>query len=217
MTAPSAVDVACFTELLFAENAYVVAADNLCWIIDPSFPPSVDQIAEHIQQRNLRPVALVLTHGHADHIAGVDDVLQRWPDLPLHIATADRPMLSDPRANLSLLGGFPVAVTRSVQPIPLEPPGPIALGSTSWNILDTAGHSPGGRSLYCKSAGVCIVGDALFAESIGRTDFPGSHHETLIRNIRQHLFSLPDDTRVFSGHGPPTTIGHEKRSNPFLT
>ena len=81
---------------------------------------------------------------------------------------------------------------------------------------DTSGHAPGSRSLYCSQAGIVIVGDALFYRSIGRTDFHHASHAGLIRNIRQNLLSLPDETKVYSGHGPVTTIGAERRSNPFL-
>jgi glyoxylase-like metal-dependent hydrolase (beta-lactamase superfamily II) len=90
------------------------------------------------------------------------------------------------------------------------------LDGTTWQVLDVSGHSPDARALYCPTAAMVIVGDALFAGSIGRTDFHHSNHDQLIRNIREKLFVLPDETKVYSGHGPVTTIGHERRYNPFL-
>ena len=84
-------------------------------------------------------------------------------------------------------------------------------------MLDTSGHTPGGVSYYCPQENVVLTGDALFAESIGRTDMPGGRPGRLLRNICQHLLSLPEETQVLSGHGPASTIGHEKRHNPFLT
>ncbi len=211
------VHIAAFVEPNFGENAYVVDTGErgTCWVIDPGLPPSVQQISVHISRRRLKPEAIVLTHAHADHIAGVPEVLGEFPTLPVFISKAERRLLSDPNANLSMLGGLPIGCDPP-DVRDLEPPGPIKLGETSWDVADVSGHSPGGRSIYCREAGAVIVGDALFEGSIGRTDFPGSHHERLIRNIRMNLFSLPDDTVVYSGHGPATTIGHEKRTNPYL-
>ncbi|MCK6456563.1 MAG: MBL fold metallo-hydrolase [Phycisphaerae bacterium] len=213
----SAIHIECFTEPVFGENAYVVdvGARGPCWVVDPGLPPSAAQIIEHIDRRGLSPAAIVLTHAHADHIAGVDEVLARWPDLPAYVSDGERAMLGDPARNLSMLGGMAVRCSpKEVRA--LEPPGPVQLGDTSWTILDVAGHSPAGRALYCREAGVAIVGDALFEGSIGRTDFPGSNHDRFLRNIREHLLSLPDETIVYSGHGPATTIGRERRFNPFL-
>jgi len=211
------VQISQFVEPSFGENAYVVdtGLGGRCWIIDPGLPPSASQIVDHIRQRRLTPDAIVLTHGHADHIAGVPEVLTTFPTLPTYISEPDRIMLTNPQANLSSLGGFPIRCNPT-DIRGLEPPGPITLGETTWDIADVSGHSPGGRSLYCAAANAVIVGDALFEGSIGRTDFPGSHHDRLIRNIRQNLFTLPDDTVVYSGHGPATTIGREKQFNPWL-
>jgi hydroxyacylglutathione hydrolase len=214
----SVVHVETFFEPTFGENAYVVdtGEGGACWIIDPGLPPSAQQIGAHISRRRLRPDAIVLTHAHADHIAGVPEVLGEFPELPVFVARDERRLLGDPKANLSALGGI-VFGCNPPDLRDLEPPGPMRLGDTVWDVADVSGHSPGGRSLYCAAAGVVIVGDALFEGSIGRTDFPGSHHDRLIRNIRTNLFSLPDETVVYSGHGPPTTIGREKQFNPFLS
>lgn len=211
------VRVTSVVEPMFAENAYLIwqTEGGACWIFDPGLPPSAERLLRLVDERRLRPSALILTHGHLDHIAGVPDVLRAHPGLPVHIADVERIMLSDPDENLS--GGYGVPITIDVPAtIDLPPGGVIELEGVRWQILDTAGHSPGGRTLYCAGAGLALVGDALFAGSIGRTDFHHSDHDQLIRNIREKLLTLPGETRVYSGHGPATTIDVERRTNPFV-
>jgi glyoxylase-like metal-dependent hydrolase (beta-lactamase superfamily II) len=160
-------------------------------------------------------VAVILTHGHADHIAGLPEVLSALPEIPVRIAEEARAALSDPGENLSSDLGTPFR-TPAPKTVDLPAGGQLTLDGLTWYVLDTSGHAPGSRSLYCPAAGMVIVGDALFHGSIGRTDFHHSDHAALIRNIRERLFSLPDETKVFSGHGPVTTIGRERRYNPFV-
>jgi glyoxylase-like metal-dependent hydrolase (beta-lactamase superfamily II) len=124
-------------------------------------------------------------------------------------------MLSDAAFNLSAPFGLPI-----VAPPPdelIEPGEVIEIGPSRWEVLDTSGHTPGGVSFYCAAAGVVIVGDALFAGSIGRCDIPGASEQRLLRNIREKLLSLPEATRVLPGHREETTIGREKRTNPYLS
>jgi glyoxylase-like metal-dependent hydrolase (beta-lactamase superfamily II) len=169
---------------------------------------------ERAKSLGLSPKAIVLTHAHLDHIAGVAEVLSAFPATPVLIHEAEKDWLGDPEINMSALIGLPITA-----------PGPTAtlkhgqdlvLEGTTWHILHTPGHSPGGITLYHAPSKTALVGDALFAGSIGRTDFPGSSFEQLDGSIREHLYSLPEDTKVFPGHGPATTIGREKRSNPFV-
>ncbi|MFQ5412810.1 MAG: MBL fold metallo-hydrolase, partial [Phycisphaerae bacterium] len=172
-------------------------------------------ILEHIRNHDLRPDALILTHGHLDHIAGVPIILGAFESLPVHMAEAASVALTDPSENLSADQGLPVAVGE-IPTIDLAPESRLMLDVTEWHILDTSGHAPGSRSLYCEAAAVVIVGDALFQGSIGNTAFHHSDARLLIQNIRTQLLTLPEETQVYSGHGPTTTIGEEKRSNPFL-
>ncbi len=213
----SGLQIRCFVEPMFGENAYVVlaggGADRVCWVVDPSF--EVDALLAFVRDERARVDAIILTHGHGDHIAGVDAVRAAHPAARLRIAREDQPMLTDAARNLSAPFGISLVVNTPADG-DLAPRETVRLGEFDFEVLDTSGHSPGGRSLYCRRAGVVLTGDALFAGSIGRTDFPGSEHHRLLRNIREHLLTLPDETIVYSGHGEPTTIGNERKSNPFL-
>ncbi len=206
-----------FVEAMFGENCFVVSVRDggPCWIVDPSFPPQPEEALAYVGSRKLTPDAVVLTHGHADHIAGVEHILHAWPNAPIWIGREDDCMLTDPNANLSAPFGVRLVVPKSADAY-LEPGQSLELDGTQWQVLDTAGHSPGGRSLYCAEAGVVIVGDALFDGSIGRVDFPGSDSQQLLDNIRKHLYTLPDETVVYTGHGPTTAVGREKQFNPFV-
>lgn len=209
-------EVDCVTLGPFETNCYLVSipgdSTRSCWIVDASFDP--DELIELVHAKGLRPAALVLTHAHVDHIAGVGEVRAAFPGLPILIHEAEREWLSDPVLNLSAMMAMDVTA-----------PGPdrlltdgdrLELAGTTWDVLHTPGHSPGGITLHHAPSATALVGDTLFNASIGRFDFPGSDEETLVRSIKDRLYALPDQTRVFPGHGPPTTIGREKRSNPFV-
>ena len=205
------------TDPLFMENGYVlyVRDGGDCWMIDPGLPPHGERMSAFANDHRLTLAAILLTHAHGDHIAGVDEVRSTLGPAPLYLARPEWPFLSDPARNLS--AQFDLSLTVSTDNLhDLSPGSELSLEGTAWAVLDTSGHSPGGRSLYCASAGLVIVGDALFAGSIGRTDLPHSDGRRLLANIRDHLLTLPGPTRVLSGHGPDTTIARERRTNPFL-
>jgi hydroxyacylglutathione hydrolase len=216
----SVLTIETFIDPTFGENAYVLSGQKesgvVGWVVDPGFPPQVDQLLEYVRASGIRIEKIVLTHGHADHIAGLDHVRAVWPGAEVLLAVEDQPMLSDPQLNLSAPFGFHLAL-RTEADGGLAPGTELSLGDLKFLVLDTSGHSPGGRSLYCAQAGVVLAGDALFAGSIGRTDLPGADHHQLIRNIRENLLILPETTLVYSGHGPATTIGIERKSNPFVS
>jgi glyoxylase-like metal-dependent hydrolase (beta-lactamase superfamily II) len=201
----------------FETNCYVVRPEpsqpgDPCWIVDAGFDPA--GLIALVRDRGLRPELLILTHGHGDHIAGVREVRGTWPSIPLLIHEAERDWPGDPDLNLSAAIGIPVAA-----PAPdrlLRDGDELQLAGSHWRVLHTPGHSPGGITLYSEADGVALVGDALFAGSVGRTDFPGSDPRTLARSIREKLYTLPDETIAYPGHGPETTIGHEKSTNPFV-
>jgi len=161
------------------------------------------------------PKRIIVTHGHADHIAGVGRVKKAYPDARVCCPAGDAEMLTSPEKNLSAIMLFGIHSPAAEELI--EPGQVLSCGESRWEVLDTSGHTPGGVSLYCRAEGVVITGDALFAGGIGRTDIPGASESLLLKNIRENLMSLPDETVVLPGHGPKTTIAAERRQNPFLT
>jgi glyoxylase-like metal-dependent hydrolase (beta-lactamase superfamily II) len=156
----------------------------------------------------------VLTHGHGDHIGGVAQLKSLFGEARLCCPLADAEMLGDAALNLSAGFGIHVVAPRPDELV--EPGRELSCGDSAWRVLDTSGHTPGGVSYYCAEAAAVLTGDALFAGGIGRTDIPYASETRLLANIRSNLLTLPDETRVLPGHGPPSTIGAERRGNPFL-
>jgi glyoxylase-like metal-dependent hydrolase (beta-lactamase superfamily II) len=205
-----------FTLGPFETNCYLVydtrGPQSPCWVVDASFEPA--QMVRKVQDLQLRPEALILTHAHVDHIAGVNEVLAAFPGTPVWIHQAEADWLQDPMKNLSSMMGQPITAQPASRTIGAGDL--LKLQSSEWTVLHTPGHSPGGITLHCAGAGVALVGDSLFAGSIGRTDFPGSSFPVLERSIREQLYRLPGETRVLPGHGPETTVQRERLSNPFV-
>lgn len=197
-------------------SAYVVTDDGETMIVDA--PEGSEAIIEFCKGRDLSPQLLVNTHGHVDHIQGNELLKETWPEMALAIGKADGPMLRSPTRNMSILLG---AWLKSPEADLLLVGGDrLSVGSAAFEVLATPGHSPGGISLYSSEGPdgrpVAFTGDALFAGGIGRTDFPGANHKTLIESIKTRLLTLPPETAVYPGHGPATTVAEEAATNPWL-
>jgi len=196
----------------FMVNTVVVADAGPCWIVDPG--EGCTDVLDHVRAAQREPKAILLTHGHADHIAGAGEVRAAFEGIELICSADDAAMLDDPALNLSALLGESIRLGPPDRTV--VPGDELTLGRSTWTVLDTGGHGPGGVSYYCAEAGVALVGDSVFASSIGRTDWPGSDERRLLRNIRENILSLPGPTRLLTGHGPETTVAVEKATNPFL-
>ncbi|MFM7196234.1 MAG: MBL fold metallo-hydrolase [Bacteroidota bacterium] len=203
-----------FTFNPFQENTYVLSNGQEAIIIDPGCYEDHEQqeLDDYIAAEHLKPVLLINTHGHIDHVLGNDHVKTRY-QIPLAIHAADVPVLKAVKAYASNYG-FPAYAEAEPDRILTEGE-TIRLGDTSCSVMFLPGHAPGHIGLYFKAEGKLISGDVLFRESIGRTDLPGGDHGTLIQSITQQVFRLPDEVEVFPGHGPTTTVGHEKIHNPW--
>jgi hydroxyacylglutathione hydrolase len=203
---------------LIQTNCYVIAEESTREgaIVDPG--GDADQILGAVDRLQLQVKYVANTHAHFDHtlangqvMRGLDERQKTPPSLVTHPAAA--PLLTQ--------GGgarwFGIPSMPSPEPDLLVNDGDVLpLGHLSFQVLHTPGHSPGSISLYCAAEKVLFDGDVLFRQGVGRTDLPGGHWNTLLHSIQNRLFVLPDDTVVYSGHGPSTTIGWEKRANPFL-
>ena len=201
---------------MFMENAYLAHLEGRaeCVVFDPGF--DADLIIDRIQQRQLTLVAILNTHGHADHIAGNAALKKRYPDCPLVIGGREASKLTDPMGNLS--GAYGIALTSPAADRQVQHGDTFEAGGMTFEVLETPGHSSGHVVYLWKgdSPWLLFGGDMLFQGSVGRADFPDSDPQQLAQSIRQQLYSLPDDTVVLPGHGDATTIGEERRYNPFV-
>ncbi len=196
----------------FAENCYLVIdeATNACAIVDPGEEGGL--IAHKVAAAGVTPVAIWLTHAHVDHVLGIPR-LKDETGAPVYLHPADR-ILYDHVAEQAAAFGMEAA--RLPPPDRELAPGDcLRVGGLEFLVRHAPGHSPG--SVVFEGHGVAFTGDVLFQGSIGRTDLPGGDFDTLRQSIERELLTLPDSTIVYSGHGPETTIGHERRTNPFLT
>lgn len=200
----------------FAENSYVLWRPERgeAIVVDPGF--DVPAILRLLGSEGLRVAAIFNTHGHADHIAGNAPMKRAHPDAPLLIGRDDAPLLLDADANLS--AGFGVPLISPPADRLLDEGETLDLAGFRFEIRTIPGHSPGSIVAVCRDfdPGFVIGGDVLFAGSVGRTDLAYGDGPLLFRGIRSKLFDLPDSTEVWPGHGPTTTIGRERRSNPFV-
>lgn len=200
----------------FAENSYVLWQEGQteAIVVDPGFEP--DLILEFLSENGLKLEAIVNTHGHVDHMAGNAEMKRAFPEAPILIGAGDAIMLTDAVVNMSANYGMPV----------VSPPADrllkegelLSLAGIALEVFDIPGHSPGHVVYLIRETKPITVigGDVLFRGSVGRTDFPGGSFETLKANIERVLWPLPPDSVVYPGHGPVTTVGHEKETNPWV-
>jgi glyoxylase-like metal-dependent hydrolase (beta-lactamase superfamily II) len=210
------IEIKQFTFGPLQENTFLlINGKRECIIIDPGcyFQDERKELLQYIQTQGLNVIRLLNTHCHFDHIFGnklVSDTYKVRPE----IHEKEQVILDRSQEAASMFN-----IQFEPSPMPkgyLQEGDEIIFGDNILTVLFTPGHSPGSISFYCKEQQFVIGGDVLFYQSIGRTDLPGGNHETLLNSIREKLFVLPDEVRVFPGHGPMTSIGFEKRTNPFL-
>ncbi len=209
-------NIASFTFNDFSENTYVLSDDSgQCCIIDPgcNTPDEESQLIDYIESNNLTPVKLVNTHCHIDHVLGNKFIAEKY-SLPL-ISHKGEQIVLDNMENVARMYGIAYKPSPNIAEY-LDEGDVLKFGNTELEVLYTPGHSPASISFYHRSSNQLIAGDVLFQGSIGRTDLPGGDHATLIASITDKLLPLGDDVKVYCGHGPSTTIGAEKKHNPFL-
>jgi glyoxylase-like metal-dependent hydrolase (beta-lactamase superfamily II) len=205
-----------FTFNPFQENTYIVSNEQKqCWIIDPGMSNRQEEEAflNFIQSKEFRPQAIINTHAHIDHILGIDFVSEKY-SIPFYLHEKELPILNN-ASNTAKMFGFDYKGV-ATKPILLRNEKEITLGKENIEIKLVPGHSPGSIALYSSADKWVISGDALFQNSIGRTDLMMGDYDTLIHSIQSQLMILEEETTVYSGHGDTTKIGIEKNNNPFL-
>lgn len=201
----------------FGENTLIVSDQTgQCLIVDAgNYTPREDAaLSQYIEQQGLKPVMAVNTHGHVDHMLGVNYVKKTF-GIPFAIHGKDR-FLIESAPTHGAIYGFKVTDTPSID-IDLEGEKEIRFGESRFQIIETPGHTPGHIALYNPENKLLITGDTLFRESIGRTDLPGGDYSWIMRSILDKLMPLGDEVRFYPGHGPESTLGHEALYNPFVT
>jgi hydroxyacylglutathione hydrolase len=200
----------------FDENTYVLWQKDRhdCVVVDPGF--DTDQIFAVFEQHSIMPAAILNTHGHSDHIAGNFALKQRWPDVPLIIGQGDAPKLIDPELNLSADFGLPMTSPPADRTV--RESDRFSAAGFNWEVREIPGHSAG-HVVFAwleRVPHLVFVGDIIFRDSVGRSDFYDGDFDQLAAGIRAKLYTLPDDTVLLPGHGPQTTVGREKMGNPFV-
>jgi|TARA_B100001971_G_C18228638_1_gene562373 glyoxylase-like metal-dependent hydrolase (beta-lactamase superfamily II) len=205
-----------FTFNPFQVNTYLISDETgECIIIDPAMDGSIEEaeIAEYIKIHNLTPVMLLLTHAHVDHIGGTNFMVEKY-GLKLTAHRDCVPFLTNASAYASTFG-LSIDSRMEIQNF-IDENNEVKFGNSVLKVLFTPGHANGSLCFYSPESNFVITGDVLFNQSIGRTDLPTGNYDLLQNSIWEKLFTLPDDTVVYPGHGPETTIGFEKVNNPFV-
>lgn len=198
-----------------ATNCYLVGKGPEVAIVDPG--GSEEAVFNALEEKGLRPAAIVATHAHADHILGLTATVEKYPGIKVYAHEAEKEFYANPAENLSMFIGESLV---SAEPTDfLEDGQVVEIAGLEFRVLHIPGHSPGGICLFHQPAEgdpFLLAGDTVFQDSIGRTDFPHSDHNLFISKIKNSILTLPDNTTILPGHGPATTVEHEKSYNPFL-
>ena len=203
---------------LYQTNCYFVyrTGHPEAIVIDPA--DNGEKIADALERNGFQVAAVFLTHGHFDHIWGCEALLmavnekKQGDPVKLYAGEAEKELLQSPRMNVSQSMHRPCTLEADVY---VKDGEELEIAGIKCKVLATPGHTAGGTCYYFEEAGFVVCGDTLFAESVGRTDFPTGSMSTLVRSIKEKLFTLPEETTAYPGHGDSTTIGHEKKYNPF--
>lgn len=209
-------DIQSFTVGPFSENTYLITLDGKAIIIDPGFfdDNEYTRFSKSLEASGAELIAVVLTHAHVDHVLGLDKVLKDH-SIPVYLNDNDTHLWDRFPEQAAMFGLKSKGFDFTPEPLPEQVD--FEIGPFKFDILFTPGHSPDHVSLYFKKDQLLIAGDVLFRESIGRTDLYKGSFELLASSIREKLYILPDEIAVYPGHGPATTIGHEKTNNPFVS
>ncbi|WP_407371016.1 MBL fold metallo-hydrolase [Carnobacterium sp.] len=194
---------------MIGENCYIIYQEGKALIVDPG--DEFVKIKKVLDELKVAPVAILLTHTHYDHIGALEEVRKTYA-ISVYVSDLEQGWLGNPILNLSIHSGHPITAEPAENEFELMKTYDIE--GFQFKVVPTPGHSPGGLSFIFSD--FVVSGDALFKGSIGRTDLTGSDSEALLKGIQEQLFCLSDDMRVYPGHGEETTIGYEKRTNPFF-